>query len=778
MYKIYGIIAAIIVILPKSTLYSQSYIDHDNYIEVENIEDIKNLTKSENITPHMLFLEGDDYSLYDDILQYNNPPISTKRRGVEWWQYNRIYNTANSATQNVAEPTQFGELKLFSSNSTYRIGASGVWSTPFAKGWSQECSVVGRTGRDGSIDGVYEQSLYPTLGLTKLFSAQKYLTLSFRAPYTMRGLRSSATQECFDLVHNNLYNPSWGYYHGEVRNSRVMRNFLPEFNGRYQQPLFDDTTVAIDLNATLGTRRISRLGWYSSSNPTPNYYSKLPSYFYGSTSYDEVHNSWQQNDTNYTQVGWDKLELINLLSADGSAHYVVEDRVTRVVDVESKVLFNTKLTNNIEVDYGAQYIYLSHRKYKQMRDLLGADYLLDIDQYASDNSQTGNDLQNNLRNPNRKITQGDRFGYDFAQNRSLIETMGRVSYYNERVKFSLDATFGTQTSTRHGYYEKERFSGAGSYGDSQQIKFSTYNIASSVGYIFGERHRVEFSGEIDAEAPISSNLFIAEQNSNRIIESPSTEKTTSASLSYQFANGKFWFSTQAYIIEVSDLAQVWEGYDDLSSTYCNVVISDISTRSLGVDISARMRLSHAITLTSTLALVGAEYTSAPLVRLYDESDMSIVAESHASSLEGFVVGNTPQICATFGATLFSRKGFVVGLNVAYYGMRYIAPSIQRRTNRILSSATSSEVLTSILTQEKLSDMVDISLSLSKRISIGAREISLFIRVDNLLGRDDIVAYGYEGNRVLSRYSGGYSPQESSYQYCRGRGVYLSGSYRF
>ncbi len=716
-------------------------------------------------------------NLYDDIMRHIQSPFYTYRRGVKWWHYDRIYNLSNIVNKSITQATQYGEAKIFSSNSLYRVGVSAQYSSPLDRGWGVEGSVDGRTGRDGYIEGVFKQSVSPSFRLTKFFDESHHITLLADIPYTERGLRSSATNECFDLTHNNLYNPSWGFYRGEVRNSRVQRNFLPTLFGRYQRPVSDATIGAFTLDMEFGKRRISSLGWYNSSNPMPNYYYKLPSYFYGSTTYDTILDSWQFNDTDYTQIGWDRLEIANLTSQDGSSYYVVEDQVVRPLEVYVNLLFQTSIDNHFSVDYGAQYTYSSQRKYKQMRDLLGGDYLLDIDQYASDYSHDGNDLQNDLRNPNRKIHEGDRFGYDFAQRSRTIEFAASMNYSSRSVTARVGATLGNKIITRHGYYEKERFPGDGSYGDSQGVEFSTYKFSGDVRYMIDNQNSVSLSGVLSSQPPIAKYLFVAEQNSNQIVDSPTCENIASATLAYQYTSSILSVSAQAYIIAVSDLGQVGEGYDDLSSTYCNYVVSDIATRSIGVEIAARAKFSYRVEVTSTISIVGAEYISTPLVKLYDECDMSLIAESKSTATKGCVVGNTPQIDGQLGATLYARKGIILNANVGYYALRYASPSIRRRTDRIVGSVTSAELESQILTQERLDDMVNVSLSAYKSFDVGRGKISIFVKGDNLLGCSDIVSYATEGNRILSGYYS-YSAQESSYLYCTGRKYYISLKYSF
>ncbi|MFI3302125.1 MAG: hypothetical protein SNI18_03040, partial [Rikenellaceae bacterium] len=171
------------------------------------------------------------------------------------------------------------------------------------------------------------------------------------------------------------------------------------------------------------------------------------------------------------------------------------------------------------------------------------------------------------------------------------------------------------------------------------------------------------------------------------------------------------------------------------------------------------------------------------VRLYDDSDLSLVAESQASTLRGYVVGNAPQVATTLGATYFGRKGVVVGVESAYFAKRYIAPSIMRRTDRIVNSMTSTEALSSLLTQERLPNSIDANISIVKRFDLrSGAAITVVAKVENILGSDNTITSGREANRVVGNYvSGlvnGYTPQPSTYEYAEGRVFYVSLKYKF
>ena len=44
---------------------------------------------------------------------------------------------------------------------------------------------------------------------------------------TERGAQQASTQEAYDLVGNNYYNPNWGYQDGKMRNARVRNSHEP-----------------------------------------------------------------------------------------------------------------------------------------------------------------------------------------------------------------------------------------------------------------------------------------------------------------------------------------------------------------------------------------------------------------------------------------------------------------------------------------------------------------------------------------------------------------------
>ncbi len=772
----YNILLFVAFIIFYTPISAQIILEHDSYVDLEGVEPFK-------IDTSLFRLFGDEFSnLYDDINRYNTTPISTQRYGLSREVYNHLLGDETSAKQSFITPLEGGSISLFSSTSNYRGGLCSNFYKSLGGGWELATSLYFRSGRDPNVEGVFQHTLSPKATLSLDLGDNHYLIFSLCTPYQMRGLKSSATSECYELTNNKLYNPSWGLYHGEVRNSRVLRNLYPSLDIRYQRAISNSTTAALELHGQYSLRKISRLGWYDGYNPSPNYYSKLPSYYEGTSSYSTMLEVWEQNNLDYTQIAWDNLEEINRSSTNGESHYVVENSVERGCDIDINLLFNTTFFHKLDLEYGLVHKITNHREYKELSDLLGGDYLLDIDQYAGDFIQVGNELQNNLREPNRVIKEGDRFGYDFSLCGSSTCGVVDIKYNSARFDYSLYTSFGEESFYRHGYYEKERFSGSGSYGDSPTITLPIYRFEPSIGYALAKKHYLKISALIDSQAPDYSDLFVVDDYSNKIIDSPKSQRLNSTTISYSFSTPSIKLLARGYIISQKDMCEVWSGYDDLSSTYCNIVISNLDSRSLGLETSVEYSALRNLTLNSTFSVGSYRYTSSPEVKLYDDTDLSVVSSSLSSSLKGYIVGNSPQLIASFGGRYYLR-GVSLSATLYYYAQRYISPSIIRRTDRIINSATSSEMLSSLLDQERLPDIFSLNISFSKRFTInGDKRLLLVAQLQNLLCEKEVIYSAREANRILKNSVDGltynYSPQSSTYNYSVGREFNISLKYNF
>ncbi len=216
---------------------------------------------------------------FSEVIRYYYPPVEVRRRGLDWWVTRDIerWRIAQSVDPNVA--IDMTKVSLSASTSRYLFGASVETSRSFQRGWSTTLDIDLRTGRDANIMGLFSQDFRAALTASRIFSNGNFLSVNLDVPHLTRGLQSYATEEAIELTGDNLYNPSWGFYDGEVRNSRVSKNSIYSLDVEYNVGVGGDTKLALTAESEYGRKSLSRLGWYDAYNPQPDYYRKLPSYF-------------------------------------------------------------------------------------------------------------------------------------------------------------------------------------------------------------------------------------------------------------------------------------------------------------------------------------------------------------------------------------------------------------------------------------------------------------------------------------------------------------------
>src|SRR5690606_34268562 len=131
--------------------------------------------------------------------------------------------------------------------------------------------------------------------------------------------------------------------------------------------------------------------------PRPNYYRYLPSFFdEGTYLHDQATSNWQ-NDINTQQVNWQGLynanrnNLFTVNNVDGisgnsftgaRSKYIVEEVRNDHVQYGFNAFFTKYFSPKTILSGGLNAnIYRSHN-YRQVNDLLGGEYWIDIDQFA------------------------------------------------------------------------------------------------------------------------------------------------------------------------------------------------------------------------------------------------------------------------------------------------------------------------------------------------------------------------------------------------------------
>ena len=751
--------------------------------------------------------------LYGDHTDFNLPQVAHKRRGLDYraartslsgvdlpYRYFSLLRLLGAGEERYAglavAPGEWGPaggVRLFRfpegeplqpylasvrfTDRNYLFGAKVAAAKTLGDGWSLSAAADARTGRDMHVEGVFTNALTAGLRLAKRFGEGHELALLCIVPPSTRGTRLSSSEEAFSLTGDRLYNPAWGFQDGRVRNSRVRRETIPLAVVTYEVPLSPATSLTAAFGAEAGVSKYSMLDWYDARTPMPDNYRYLPSY----AGDRETELAWRSNDTRYTQVDWDELIRRNRMAA-GHAVYALEDRAERLCNLSANALLTTDVDGRLTLRYGVALRRENTRSYRQMRDLLGAEYITDIDRFLVDDDTYSNLLQNDLRHPDRTIRAGDRFGYDYTLTARTALIHAQADYRADRFRADLSAELGSGAVSRRGHYEKELFPGAQSYGRSRVMRFTPYAFRALAGWAFTPRCYLEAAVQADARMPEAENLFYQPLYNNRTVDSPVPERTYAAELGWRFTGPVLDLQTTVFAVLTLDGTETRRYYDDMASVYCDMAVTGIGRLSYGIEAAADIRLSYRWRLSLAASAGRYKYARDPVVTVLSDVDNSAVDLRAVSRMGGCETGGAPQLTATAELAWFGSRGWGCRASAGYAGRRYVEPMALRRTDRIAGQGgITREAFEAFTRQERLADAFTLDASLFKSFYFDRSRLTAALMLRNLLGDADTPYGGYESLRVRRIRPGDdtlYTPHATRCTYAWPRSFYLTISYRF
>lgn len=153
--------------------------------------------------------------------------------------------------------------------------------------------------------------------------------------------------------------------------------------------------------------------------------------------------------------------------------------------------------------------------YDQVKDLLGADYWLDVDKFAlRDNGNynpllSQNDLDYYLKHGEaRRVGEGDKFSYDYYAN--LRQAQVWAQYYASFGGFtmSLGGEVGYTAMWRDGRLRKGLFAN-NSLGKSKTLDYLTYKLKGEFSYRFSGAHAIDANVAYMVNPPQFRDAFVS-----------------------------------------------------------------------------------------------------------------------------------------------------------------------------------------------------------------------------------------------------------------------------
>lgn len=665
------------------------------------------------------------------------------------------------------------------SNRSYNQRITYTYSTGLLQnGWSYAISGSKRWAENGYVNGTWYDAYSYYAGIEKQISKNHSASLvAFGAPY-QRALQSASVLSAYQLSGNNYYNPNWGMQEGKERNAKIRNVHQPYFIFTDNLIISEKTNLTTSIAYTNGKFGTTALNWYMANNPNPDYYKYLPDYQTDPVISVITANAWM-NDISRNQINWDNLYQVNYLSnlSGEPARYIVEERRKDNRHVSFHSYLNHNLNDNFDISCGILVTQSKTHYYKSLNDLLGADYWLDIDQFAErDFPSDQNILQNDLNNPGRKVYEGDIFGYNYDINTFNGNIWFIANYKSKKI----DLYAGGQSSFtgfyRYGYMKNGRYPDD-SYGKSNTTQSPGFVAKTGLTYKFNLRNYLT-AAFLHLSRPAAPEIsFVSARVSGRILPELKNETSSGAEFNY-IHKGNLLSSRITYFhTYFTDQIEAISFYHDQYQTFVNMSLQGVDKFHQGVEAGLDIRVNRSLNAVIVANLGNYYYTSRPEATIsYENGSKNDTNETIYSRY--FYSPSGPQYAGMAGLNYRNAKFWFASISVNYFDKNYLTFNPERRTETAISNLGPDDPLISAITaQEKLNSCYTVDFSFGKSWIIFKHFVGINLNINNLLNKQDYITGGYEQMRFdfLNKNTGKFPPK---YYYGYGRTYFIMLNFRF
>lgn len=625
-------------------------------------------------------------------------------------------------------------------------------------GWAVSMSGSRRWGQEGYFDGTFFDGYSYFLSVDKKINPKHALNLTFLGAPNKRGRTSDSFEEMFELAGTNRYNPNWGYQDGEKRNASVGHSNQPIGMLRYDWMPQAGTSLSFVVSGQAGTNGTTRLEWNDATNPAPDYNRRLPS-----TMEDPVQAAqWAEamrNDINLRQLDWarfydeNRRNQFTVNDAEGivgntvtgnRSQFIVEDQRSDSRDLGFNALLNQRLNVRSTLQAGASYRWYTGQNFKVVDDLLGGDYWLDINRFASqDFPGDPSKEQNDLLNPNNVVREGDVFGYNYNENIRIGNTWFQMTTDFARFQVFFGGEIGANTFWRTGKMQNGRFVG-NSLGDSQKQSFYTYGAKAGTTYKINGRNYLYVNGFIGTKPPQFRDVFLSPRNRNDVVPGVDAYGIRSLEGGFMHRAPNLRARFTGYLTDFTNEIESNLFFAQLLGEFSTVVRTGIDRRHMGVEGAAEWKPIPSWVFSAAGNAGYYRYTSRPLLYQSNDNTGNTGLDSITVYQNNFLVPRTPQTAASLGVKYEGKKFWFASLSLNWAdNFWFNFDPTRRRAESVLGQDPNSPIFNTIVDQRKAPANYTLDLFGGKSWKVNRVFLYLNVGVNNILDNKNILVSGRE-----------------------------------
>lgn len=740
----------------------------------------------------------------------------------KWGGLNDITRYAETKNYLTSNPYHFGGIAGYSNIDASATSVRPGWRTSYAitnrayshrlmltygtgmqaNGWAFAFSLSARYAQQGYIEGTHYNAGSYFFAAKKKFNDRHSLNLSVLGAARERGRSNIFFQEVYDLTGNPYHNTNWGWHvlsSGDSvrRNANIAREHVPVITLNHEWKIDENTRLNTSVLTSFGKRGRERLNWYDAQDPRPDYYRKLPSYWEGLNDQamaDLWRTRWQNGYTKYTQIDWTGLyrandnNIFSQEDADGiagntvtgkRAKYIMEHQWSNELALTFASTFN-KAIENMSLTAGLYHQYQRNHVYKTVSDLLGADYWVDVDQFAEQDFLDPLAAQNNTAITNNVVRVGDEFGWNYYMHNHESTAFGQIQYKLNKIDWYAALELSNQMFYREGLWQNGRFLD-NSLGKSETYNFFNYAAKAGITYKLSGRMFLTANAAYLTEAPTSRNLFISPRTRDFTVANPTNETIYTGDLNYILAYPRIKMRATYYYMERKDAIWSRSFYHDEYRSFVNYVMTDVDYFHQGIEFGVDANVVGGLNATAVVAWGQHLYNSRPIAEVYRDNSAEKIDSAKTVYIQNYKIGGMPQSAASFGLKYNGKGYWFAQANFNMFFDIYLDPSPDRRTASAVEGFTTSDPQWSqTIDQVKLNDgngFVNYSLNVmgGKSFKFGDYFLSLFGSITNVTNNQRFVSGGFEQLRYDKTNLDKFPPRVS---YMFGLNYFLMATLRF
>ena len=468
--------------------------------------------------------------------------------------------------------------------------------------------------------------------------------------------------------------------------------------------------------------------------------------------YNQLVDAWKNRDDATTQINWDNMYAANIANnsnnPDKSARYMLERRHNDIQESAVSFKYENTQFNHLKMILGVEGKFSQGVHYKTVDDLLGGNFWIDLDPFAERDikdlavnigmtqDQMESVKQNDILNVNKRVGNGDRFGYDYRMYMGNAKLWFQNEWKFNEVDFyyAIQGTFSSiQRSTymlngRAWYLANLIEDGAKYYWgqDANQILkdcinpnvksgkeyFGTAHYFIDPAFKLGATYKINGRNHLivnaiaQTKAPYASDAYISQRVHDRVVDNiykhdnasnlkdyySASQKMVAADLTYQFNYPIIRGRITGFFSQFWDGTELNGYYDDEIRTFVNQAITGVNRRHMGVEAAAAVKLGNYFTLTGVVNVGDYRYTSNAYSVTSAENGMAMgevldkktnlntpVYETRDSVLlKGLRVATGPQVATSLKLSFFHPKMWFADITVSYYDWNFMSVAPSRR----------------------------------------------------------------------------------------------------